>query len=196
MTCKVFLIRRNRLSPKSVSATLYVLFSFIFCSCIYCLRANYLQLLFFHQRWVFQYSKNCQAVIEELHLWFLDSAGCLCVRVCRVYKFSPITCTFGWGEVPAFYQFLEEAEVSRHRRATISWLSLSDRQSSAQTTNLPRKSMSPFYRGGARVTVSLLFLPAYKLQIGPGPAPLPTRLTARGPSPNTFANASPRGSLL
>ena len=42
-----------------------------------------------------------------------------CVRV-PGYKFSPITCTFGWGEVHAFYQFLKEAEVSRHRRAMIS----------------------------------------------------------------------------
>lgn len=31
---------------------------------------------------IFQYSKNCQAVIDDLHLWFLDSAGCLCVCVC------------------------------------------------------------------------------------------------------------------
>ena len=34
---------------------------------------------------IFQYSKNCQAVIDDLHLWFLDSAGCLCVCVCAGY---------------------------------------------------------------------------------------------------------------
>ena len=58
-------------------------------------------MLFFYQRLIFQDSENCQAVIEDLHLWFLGS-GRVPVCVCRVHKFSPITCTFGWEEVHAF----------------------------------------------------------------------------------------------
>lgn len=62
---------------------------------------------------------------------------------------------------------------------------------------LPRKSISPFYRWGAKVgLVSLLFLPTCKLQVSPGRASLPTRLPARGPSPHASANANACGSLL